>query len=310
MQAVVSVVLPVFGIILCGYGVGRLRLLGAASSDALNGFVYWVALPALFLRSLSRAPLDRILDGPLIAAYLGATGALFVATFLFARLAFPGYTAAHSLHALTASFPNSGYMGVPLFLLAFGEAGSLPVIVATVAQTTTIFLLSIMIIEAEGGSGPRWRRALAIGRGVVVNPLLLSAIFGLALSAAGLPLDGPIDNFVNTLAQAASPCALFALGLFMVGKSMTEGLVETSWLCFAKLVIHPALVWMVADRLFDFPPETVRGLVLTAALPTGALVFVVAQKYGVFVQRGSTAVLLSTILSVVTLSLLFVAYGI
>ncbi len=310
MEAVVSVVLPVFGIVLCGFLAGRTKVLGAASSDALNGFVYWVALPALFLRSLSRAPLDRILDWPLIGAYLGATACMFLIALPVAHICFGARLGAASLHALTTAFPNSGYIGVPLFLLAFGEAGSLPVIVATVSQSVTILLVSIVLIEAEQGSGRRLRRARRIILNLLGNPLLLSSAAGLGLNAAGLPLEGPFDIFVQTLAAAASPCALFALGLFMVGKSMTEGWAEISWMAFAKLAIHPALMWLTVTQLFQFPPDIVRGLVLTAAMPTGALVFVVAQKYGVFVQRGSATVLVTTVLSLLTLSALFVVYGV
>src|SRR5687768_4933061 len=100
MQAVASVVLPVFAIILCGYVAGQLRLLGSQSSDALNAFVYWVALPALFLRGLDHAPLASILDWDLIAAYLGATFLVFLLALAVARLLFRLPPDASALHAL------------------------------------------------------------------------------------------------------------------------------------------------------------------------------------------------------------------
>lgn len=308
MHAVVSIVFPVFGIILCGYAAGRMKLLGPASSEALNGFVYWVSLPALFLLGLSQAPLDRILDWPLIAAFLGGIAVVFVLGWTVARLFFPDRLGAIALHALTASFPNSGYMGIPLFLLAFGEAGSLPVIVANVAQSITVFFLAIFLIELDGGSGHLGRRVAKIAVNLLLNPFLLAAALGLTLNASGIGLGGPFETLVRTLANAASPCALFALGLFMVGKPITRGLVEVSWLAVAKLVLHPAATWVIAAQIFALPADTVRALVLIAAMPTGALVFVVAQRYGVFVQRGSAAVLVSTILSVLTISVLMVLY--
>ncbi|MCW5773211.1 MAG: AEC family transporter [Rhodospirillaceae bacterium] len=308
MQAVVSIVLPVFGIILVGYLAGRMRLLGPASSEALNGFVYWVSLPALFLLGLAKAPLDRIFDLPLIAAFLGGIAVIFVLALAVARVLFPGRLGAVALHALTASFPNSGYMGIPLFLLAFGEGGSLPVIVANVSQSITVFFLAIFLIELDGGSGHLGRRVAKIAINLLLNPFLIAAALGLGLNAAGIGLGGPFETLVRTLANAASPCALFALGLFMVGKPITRGLPEVSWLAFAKLILHPAVTWLIAVHLFALPADTVRALVLIAAMPTGALVFVVAQRYNVFVQRGSAAVLISTILSVLTISALMVLY--
>jgi predicted permease len=310
MESVANIVLPVFGIVLCGYAAGRLKLLGPGSSEALNGFVYWVALPALFLQGLSKAPLGLIFDWPLIAAFLLAIAVIFVVSMIVARLLFPGTLGAHSLHALAASFPNSGYMGIPLFLLAFGEAGSLPVIIANVAQSITVFFLVLFLVELDGGTGPIGRRLAKIAANLLLNPFLIGSALGLGLNASGIGLSGPFETLVKTLAAAASPCALFALGLFMVGKPITRGLPEVSWLAFAKLILHPLVAWLIAAYLFALPDYAVRALVLVAALPTGALVFVVAQRYNVFVQRGSAAVLVSTVISILTISALMILYDV
>jgi malonate transporter len=310
MEAVVNIVLPVFGILLCGYAAGRLKLLGPASSEALNAFVYWVALPALFLLGLAKAPLAQVLDWPLVSAFLGAIAVVFALSMLVARFVFPGRLGAHALHGLAASFPNSGYMGIPLFLLAFGEAGSLPVIVANVAQSITVFFLALFLVELDGGSGPLGRRLVQIFANLLLNPFLIAAAIGLGLNASGIGLVGPFETLMRTLSAAASPCALFALGLFMVGKPITRGLPEVGWLAFAKLVLHPVLAWVIAAQIFALPADTVRALVLIAAMPTGALVFVVAQRYNVFVQRGSAAVLVSTVLSILTISILMVLYDV
>ncbi|MGH7003415.1 MAG: AEC family transporter [Alphaproteobacteria bacterium] len=310
MEAVFGVVFPVFGIVLCGYAAGRIGLLGPQSSEALNGFVYWIALPALFLHGLANAPLSRVLDWPLIAAYLGGIAVIFALSFVVARLLFPGRIGALGLHALAASFPNSGYMGIPLFLIAFGEAGSLPVIVANVAQSITIFFLALFLIELDGGGGSLGHRLLTIFKNLLLNPFLIAAALGLGLNATGAGLAGPVQTMVKTLAAAASPCALFALGLFMVGKPITRDLPEVGWLAFVKLVLHSIAAWAITVHVFDLPAETVRALVLISALPTGALVFVVAQRYNVYVQRGSAAVLVSTVLSVVTISILMVLYNV
>src|SRR5215470_7332637 len=77
MQAVINVVIPVFAIVLAGFFCGRFRLLGAGGSEALNGFVYFAALPALFFGSLAKVELSQIFNWPYLSAYLlgmAATG--------------------------------------------------------------------------------------------------------------------------------------------------------------------------------------------------------------------------------------------
>ena len=308
-MTVVTAVVPVFGVILCGYVFGHLRVLGASSSETLNGFVYWVALPALFLQGLATAPIERVLDLPLVAAFLGAMACIFTFSFLSARALFPGTVGARALHALAASFPNAGYIGIPLFVLAFGDAGALPVIVAHVAQSVTIFFLALILVEFDSSTGPARPRLAKIAGGILLNPFLLASSAGIALNASGIGLGGPVGDIVRTLASAAAPCALFALGLFMIGRPVARGIPEVSWLAAAKLGLHPLVAWVIAEHVFGLPAEAVRALVLIAALPSGVLVFVVAQRYQIFVERASAAVLVSTVMSVITLSVLLVAYG-
>ncbi|MEL0012644.1 MAG: AEC family transporter, partial [Alphaproteobacteria bacterium] len=102
---------------------------------------------------------------------------------------------------------------------------------------------------------------------------------------------------------------LFAMGLFMVGKPLSAGAAEVGWMVGAKLIVHPLITWWLAVSVFDLEFELVRGVVLMAALPTGALSFVIAQKYGIFVQRSSAAILVSTVLSVFTVSALLAWFG-
>ena len=309
MTAVVNVVIPVFAIILVGYLCGRLKLLGPASSDALNLYVYWVALPALFFVGIAKAPIAQVLDWNLIGAYLLGLFWVFLFSYAVAGLAFRTRMAAHALHGLTAAFPNSGYLGIPLFVLLFGEQGALPIIALTVAQSVTVFFVTLFLVELDGGQGPLGARLAKIVRNLLLNPFLLAMAAGLGMNFGGVPIPAPVDTTLKTLAASASPCALFALGLFLCGRPLAEGFGELAWLSIAKLVLLPAAVWVVAERVFHLPAEQIRFLVLTAALPTGALVFVVAQRYDVYVLRASAAVLVTTVLSLATISALMVHYG-
>ncbi|MCG8359154.1 MAG: AEC family transporter, partial [Kiloniellales bacterium] len=128
MTAILDVVIPVFAIMLAGYLCGRFGLLGEASSEALNRFVYYVAMPALFVVSMSRVSLAEAFNGPFLLAFGGGmaiTGGIAIAG---AAWLFPNRLGALGLHGLTATFANTGYLGIPLLLTAFGEPGTLPAI--------------------------------------------------------------------------------------------------------------------------------------------------------------------------------------
>ena len=80
MRAIVDVVLPVFGLILAGVLAGRFRILGQESSEALNRFVYWFALPPLLFLGMARAPVHEVANLPFLGAYLGGVAAAFVSS--------------------------------------------------------------------------------------------------------------------------------------------------------------------------------------------------------------------------------------
>jgi malonate transporter and related proteins len=71
VDALINVVLPVFGIILTGYLAGRFEALGPDSAAALNRFVFYFALPIALFVITARAPIDRIFNWPFIGAFLG-----------------------------------------------------------------------------------------------------------------------------------------------------------------------------------------------------------------------------------------------
>lgn len=311
MDAVLNVVLPVFGIMLAGYLVGRLNVLGESSGEALSAFVYYVSLPALFVVSMSRVEISEIFN----VQYLLATGGGMLATFavamLIATFAFPNRLAALGLNALTAIFSNTGYMGFPILLLAFGDQATLPGVIATVMNGTVVLAVATVIIEIDlnqkSGGLAILRNAFM---GVFKSPLVLSALAGLLFSAAGFPLPGALATFCDLLAATAGPCALFAMGLFMVGRSFTAGAGEISVLILLKLVFQPIITAWLAFGVMDMEPMWAASAVIMAALPTGALAFVLAQRYGIYTQRSTAVIMISTVVSVVTLTVLLNLLGI
>ncbi len=312
MQAVFDVVLPVFGLILVGYLAGRFRLLGPESSEALNRFVYFFALPALLFVGMARVPVAEVFNLPFLAAFLGGIAIIFAIALVVARFAFPGRGAARTLNGLSAVFANTGYMGIPLFLTAFGPDGTLPAVIATVTLGAIVMGVGVIMIELDLSEGSGLRKALRdVGRGVALNPLLIGPVAGLACSAVGLKLPIPVATFCDLLGAAAGPSALFAIGLFLATRSIKALMggrraVEVTWLMALKLIGQPLATWWLAG-LLGLDPFWSDAAVILAALPTGALVFVLASQYGLYVERASAMILASTVVSVITLSAIMVA---
>jgi len=311
MRAVIDVVLPVFAIILTGYLAGRRGLLGPASSEALNRFVYWLALPVLLFHALAKVRPEEIFNAPFLAAWLGGVAAVGLGAALMALLLLRRSTEEASLFAMAAAFGNTGYMGIPLAAAAFGPQAALPAAIATVFGSAA--LIAAVTVGVELGltaHGRPFRHVAAdVALALAKNPLIGASALGIAWSALGLPVWAPLDRFCGILGAAAGPCALVAIGLFLVGKPVAADPLETAAMVAFKLLVQPLVTAWLALAVFDVEPLWAAVAILQAALPTGANAFVLAQRYGVYVDRVSAATLVSTVAAVLTLSVLFALPG-
>ncbi|MBM3601547.1 MAG: AEC family transporter [Alphaproteobacteria bacterium] len=310
MEPVLNVGLPVFAIILTGYLAGRFGILGGASTEALNAFVYYFALPPLLFLSMARVPLEDVFNWHFLAAYSGGVLGTYVLSMLAGLMIFRNRPAALSLQGMTAIFTNTGYMGVPLYLIAFGEQGALPAIILTVYNGAIVVGLTIVLIELDLRSGSEPIKILGdVALAIVTNPLIISAAAGMVLSLLGVTLPRSVVNFCTILGNASGPCALFAMGLFLAGRQMAARRSEIAWLTLLKLAVQPAITWWLAFHVLRLEPFWAASAVVMAALPTGATAFVIAQRYGAYVGEATAVTLITTVLSFFTVSALLVWFG-
>ncbi len=165
-------------------------------------------------------------------------------------------------------------------------------------------------MELAQTSDNHWRKLFRdLGGAVALNPILLPLMLGLLASYWQWWLPPPLENFLDLLAGAAGPTALFAMGLSLYGFPLAKGAAEIGWLVFLKLLVNPLLTWLLARYVFELDPFWASSAVLIAAIPSGSLVFVIAQRYQVYVQRAAATVVVSTLLSMITLSALLAWFG-
>jgi len=308
MQAVISAALPVFGLIFVGFLCARRAWLGPSALDALNRFVVYLALPAVLFQSMAQITWAELINPGFLGAFGGGMAATFALSFLLNRTVRGRLTDA-SIEGMGAAYPNAGFMGLPLCLVAFGPASVPAVVVAMLLTATVLFAISIAIIETDLQTTPSWRRTSAfVARALIRNPLVVSPFAGMAFAAAGIALPAPVLHFTTLLGGAASPCALVAIGMFLAQNSGAAREPRTARavgrLVGLKLIFQPAITAFLAFRVFDLPAIWAHSALLLSALPIGTGPFMLAQLYGREAAVASRAILISTVLSVVTVSLL------
>ncbi|NQU55680.1 MAG: AEC family transporter [Rhodospirillales bacterium] len=305
MQNIITITLPFFALIGCGYLAGRKGLLGIDGIKGLNAFVFYFALPSLIFGSLASKPLNDIVNPQFMGAYLSASIAVFATAALLARVAFKTTLGMSALQGQAACVGNVGYLALPLITALLGTDAALPVVLGWLVDLIVLVPLSIALLEVDRhNTGALKDFARNVLKGVVLNPFVLSIAAGVLYAASGFDVPVPLASFIGLLGQAAGPCALFALGATLASRPMSEGLGEAATMSVFKLFIHPGAMWVSMVMIFDIEPLWATAAVLTAAAPIAGNVYIVAQSFGVYVLRVSTAILLSTALAVLTLSTL------
>jgi predicted permease len=166
-------------------------------------------------------------------------------------------------------------------------------------------LFTIMLEMAKSGKG---RMITVIARtlyGLISNPLIIGLLSGLACNYFEISLWKPVDDMAKFMGNSVTPCALFALGATLAGFRKNIPWQEVPLIVIIKTIVHPLVVWAMATLVFGIKEAIwIQVLVMLAAQPTGVNPFLFASRYNVGQLVASSAVFLSTIISIFTLSLL------
>ncbi|GLQ06294.1 AEC family transporter [Sneathiella chinensis] len=303
MSEIAGLILPLFGLIFLGYIVARITRQPAEAMGWLNTFIIYAALPALFFKLLSKTPVEQLASWDFVLSNLAVTFSLFLLIFLVGACIRRSTTPEATIQGLAAAYGNIGYMGPAVAILTFGERAAVPVALIVCFENVMHFIVAPTFMAVAGGDK---RNGLALARDiakkVMLHPFIVSTILGMAAAVSGIAIPTPVEGLVNYLAQAAAPCALFAMGVSLALRPLRKMPLELSYIILANLVLHPILMYVALSWIGDFDPIWMYTAVLLAALPTATNVFVLAQQYGVWIERASATILLTTILSVFTVS--------
>ena len=301
METLINVVIPIFAILALGAATERFQWLGENSDKLLNLFVYYFALPVLLFGSMAMEPIHKILNIPFILAFSLGMLATFAITLVAYRIWKKEPYDILSLRSFSASFSNTAYMGIPFLIGLFGKDGLLPAAIATFL-CYVLMMIAVMFIElSENQDCPKRETILNVSQSMIKNPLVIASLCGIAFSATGLTLPKPAVTFYHMFGAAAAPCALFAIGQVLMQQRISH-FGELSVITALKLLLQP-FITLGLVLLFGVDPLWAAMAFLLAALPTGTIGFILAQRYGCYQDRASAIILVSTLISLITLTI-------
>ncbi|GAB2457283.1 AEC family transporter [Conyzicola lurida] len=282
-------------IILIGFIVGRIGILGEHAPQVLSRIVFFVLSPALLFTVLADADVHSLFSSMFLISAITA----LIACLLFAGIAlliFRRKAPEAVIGSMAAGYVNANNIGIPVAVYVLGDtAYSAPVLLF---QLLVLAPISLGILDVTTSGKVSVKRILLQP---VRNPIIIASVLGVIVSITGLELPAAVMEPFRIVGAAAVPLVLIAFGMSLVGRRLLEpgsGRRDILLASFVKLAVMPVVAWLFGRFVFGLGQEQLFAVVVLAGLPTAQNVFVYAQRYNRGVAVARDTVLITTIGSV------------
>lgn len=282
---VLQIVAPVF--LLAGIGFIWVKVGLEYRIQFVTQLAMTLSLPCLIFVSLMRTEIDPVALGTLsvasVVAYVGVT-VVMLALVRMARLNTRTYAA-------PLIFGNTGNLGLPLALFAFGDVGLSYAIIVFAIMALWSYTFGIWLVAGAGSFGK-----------VLREPLVWGTVLGALFLWQGWQTPTFLTNALDLIGQMAIPMMLITLGV-AVARLSTKGMLQAAALSAIKLALCTGIAWVVG-RFFALDPIAFGVLVLQVATPVAVTSYLLAEKYGAQSDKVAGLVVASTLMAVAALPLI------
>ena len=278
---ILSIIFPVFAIAGVGYLYGRYKRPDMTQVNQLNMDLF---VPALVFSALASKSFDLTLYRDLALAGTAVIIGSGILAWPFVRLLKVDY----KTFIPPMMFNNSGNMGLPLALLAFGEEAVPIAVVLFIIEMVLHFTIGIYMLDHR----------INLLR-LIRMPMIMATILGLLIGGFNIPIWEPLSIMIKMLGDVAIPLLLFSLGVRLTGISYKD------WhLGAAGAIICPAtglaMVWAIS-LVLDLPPLQQSLLIIFGALPPAVLNFLVSEQYNQEPEKVASIVMLANLGSLIVM---------
>ena len=302
MADVLNLTIPMFSLIGIGYLLRRIQFMSEQDGTVLSKFAFYILLPPLMFTSILSGDASKSLNINFIFSYEIITISIFVLTYLLGVL-IKLKTMEKAIFGLNAAYPNYGYIGVPLCILAFGAEAAIPLALILLADTFVLLTTLIFYKLTETRKTSLRELSKEIIQRFIYNPLMMSVFVAFIFSTIDIKIVTAIDRTLSIVAASATAVALIALGVSLNVTSIKNQKSVLFFITVIKLIVHPILIFIVFQFQTNIDPIWVKTAIVCASLPVAANVFVLANYYKNFESESAAAITITTIISSITVTI-------
>ncbi|MCB9077556.1 MAG: AEC family transporter [Anaerolineaceae bacterium] len=310
-MTIIQVIFPIFAIALVGYVTAYRGVLDERDIKGISRFVFTIIIPMLLFKSLAHIELPPQIQWQFLLSYYGVVLFIYGLAVWTSKRWFVHSPQEQGIFGLGSTYSNMILVGLPVISAGLGDQALLPLFMLVSIHSALLFFIVMLLLErANGGGEQRSPRQIALqtARNLMRNPIIIGLVLGLGFNWLAIPIPALIDDTLDIISRATLPCALFVLGASLNAYKITGHLTEAWTMIGLKMVLQPLLVWVLAFLVFHIDPLWGVVAVMAAGMPIGVNAYLFAVEYQAGVATLSTAILLSTLLAVVSQSVLLALF--
>jgi len=305
---IVTTIIPIFVIIVLGwlarvYGFMRPEFLQQA-----NRLVFYLAIPAMVFRSISKTSLTGQFDGMVVTLSMLAVCVVFFCTWILGNIAHVhrsqrGTFIQNSFHG------NMGYIGLAVSFYYLGREGFVRASILAGFMMILQNLLAVIALQIFSENNPGARRRGAIVLKILGNPIILSALAGILVSMTGIPVPLVLGRCLDILSDLALPLALLIIGASLSFNLVQSRLMPILSASVIKLILLPGTGYLMY-RICDVTVAAYLPGIILLASPTATVTYVMAKEMKGDSELAVATISVSTLLSAITFALWLTIVGV
>jgi predicted permease len=298
---VIAVTIPIFSIILIGYLFKKKQIIKETAVPALNKIAYYLGLTTLVFTSIVKYNLKEIFNIGIVKT-LYVTFAIFIVVVFLIVFFLKINKKTKGAYAISAFRCNMAFIGIPIIVSAFGEVAAAKTAIIIGFMTPVNIIFAIIFLKVLGGQDEK----IHFGKlliDFIRDPLLIASILAIIISYFKIIIPKPIMDLLNILAGLAVPLALLTIGASFKISHIRKNLKLLSSASFLKLVIEPAIAFIIGRYLFKINPTDIGITVILFAMPLAVAAYIMGKEYDSDSDFISSSLIISTTSSAFTLTL-------
>ncbi len=310
MNSIFLVVLEVFGYIVIGYAIGKLKIFPNYLIRWFDFTCFNILLPLALIAFFWKIEFPNINIFNLMFSFFGSGILIFMIGFFISLIVLRLKTDDSALMGLGSCFGNSVALGIPLMYSLLGPVNSMPYMILVFFHGFIHFTYTTLIIEGYRNRDSSLILIILKSLiGIFKNIVLLGMIIGIVLNYSSTEPPEILNFLLDILTKFSLPAVLISLGLSLSNFKISEYFNFSLILTSLKNFIHPVIAFILAKYFFSMSPTLVFIVTLAAALPSGSQTYFFSYRYNALKQIISSNIVLSTFVSFITIPVILFLFG-